>query len=293
MKVILLSTNKNSLQKLYHLSAKLDAFSQMDAIFLIMQSCLAIDALGTLKKNRNLGGYDLLILADQEWDQEIAAGLAVYLKTGCLTACTKLGVDNNTLKITREAFGGLANLNLKTEKKPYVITVAASRLNDQTSGDKLTEIEEIRVEKDPSSADLLESKKIKKSVDLTSAKKIVSVGRGIDKKENIGIIEKLARAIGAEMGCSRPISEDFKWLPVERQVGLTGETVKPDLYMAIGISGQVQHVVGMRDSKIVIAINNNKNAPIFEFCDYGIVSDLFEIVPVLTEKIEKETGTSD
>lgn len=293
MKALLLSTNKSSLKKLKNFCFKLDALGQMDAVLIKMQDCIAMDALGSLKNAKNLSEYDLLILADQEWDQEIAAGLGAHLQTGCLTAITGIGVDDATLKIAREVFGGLAHLNLKTEKKPYVITVAASCLNEQTPGDEPAEFEEIQVDKDSSSADLLESKIIEKSVDLTSAKKIVSVGRGIDKEENIEIIEKLAKAIGAEMGCSRPISEDFKWLPVERQVGLTGETVKPDLYMAIGISGQVQHVVGMRDSKIVIAINNNKNAPIFEFCDYGIVGDLFEIVPILTEKIGKETGTAD
>lgn len=146
----------------------------------------------------------------------------------------------------------------------------------------------ISVKPEHASVALLDSKRIEKTVDLVNAKKIVSIGRGIDKKENLPIIEALAKAMNAELGCSRPISEDFKWLPLERQVGLTGETVKPDMYLAVGISGQVQHLVGMRDAKVVIAINNNKSAPIFEFCDYGLVADLFEIAPLLTQRIQDQ-----
>ena len=122
------------------------------------------------------------------------------------------------------------------------------------------------------------------TVDLSAAPVIVSVGRGIGEQENIGIVEELAAALGAELAASRPIC-DNGWLPMERQVGSSGQTVSPKLYLAVGISGAIQHLVGMKGSKTVIAINKDENAPIFEVADYGVVGDLFEIVPALTKAV--------
>ena len=122
------------------------------------------------------------------------------------------------------------------------------------------------------------------TVDLSAAAVIVSVGRGIGEQEKIGVVEELATALGAEMAASRPIC-DNGWLPMERQVGSSGQTVAPKLYLAVGISGAIQHLVGMKGSKSVIAINKDENAPIFEVADYGVVGDLFEIVPALTKAV--------
>jgi electron transfer flavoprotein alpha subunit len=128
-----------------------------------------------------------------------------------------------------------------------------------------------------------------RAVDLTAAEIIVSVGRGIKEKENIPIVEELAKALGAELAASRPIC-DSGWLPMERQVGSSGQTVSPKVYMAVGISGAIQHLVGMKGAKTIVAINKDANAPIFEVADYGIVGDLFEIVPALVEEIKKVRG---
>ena len=125
-----------------------------------------------------------------------------------------------------------------------------------------------------------------RAVDLTAAEIIVSVGRGIQDKENLVLIEELAAALGAELAASRPIC-DNGWLPMERQVGSSGQTVAPKLYLAVGISGAIQHLVGMKGSKTIIAINKDPNAPIFEVADYGVVGDLFEVVPALTKAILK------
>jgi electron transfer flavoprotein alpha subunit len=122
------------------------------------------------------------------------------------------------------------------------------------------------------------------TVDLSSAPVIVSVGRGIREQENIPLVQALADALGAELAASRPIC-DAGWLPMERQVGSSGQTVSPKLYLAVGISGAIQHLVGMKGSKSVIAINKDENAPIFEVANYGVVGDLFEIVPELTKAI--------
>jgi electron transfer flavoprotein alpha subunit len=128
-----------------------------------------------------------------------------------------------------------------------------------------------------------------RAVDLTSAPIIVSVGRGIKEAENIGLVEELAAALGGELAASRPIC-DNGWLPMERQVGSSGQTVSPKLYLAVGISGAIQHVVGMKGAKCIVAVNKDPNAPIFELADYGLVGDLFEIVPALTEEVRKAKG---
>lgn len=125
-----------------------------------------------------------------------------------------------------------------------------------------------------------------RAVDLSAAQMIVSVGRGIKEAENIGVVQKLAEALGAEMAASRPIC-DNGWMPMERQVGSSGQTVAPKIYFAVGISGAIQHLVGMKGSKTVVAINRDPEAPIFEIADYGIVGDLFEVVPALVEELRK------
>jgi electron transfer flavoprotein alpha subunit len=125
-----------------------------------------------------------------------------------------------------------------------------------------------------------------RAVDLTAAEIIVSVGRGIKEKDNIPIVEELAKAFGGELAASRPIC-DNGWLPMERQVGSSGQTVSPKMYVAVGISGAIQHLVGMKGSKTIVAINKDANAPIFEVADYGVVGDLFEVVPALVEELKK------
>lgn len=125
-----------------------------------------------------------------------------------------------------------------------------------------------------------------RAVDLTAAELIVSVGRGIKEKDNIHIVEELAAAMGAELAASRPIC-DAGWLPMERQVGSSGQTVSPKVYMAVGISGAIQHLVGMKGSKAIVAINKDENAPIFEVADYGIIGDLFDVVPALVAEVKK------
>jgi electron transfer flavoprotein alpha subunit len=123
------------------------------------------------------------------------------------------------------------------------------------------------------------------TVDLGSAQLIVSVGRGIKDPEHIPLVQELATALGAELGASRPIC-DNGWLPMERQIGSSGQTVSPKLYLAVGISGAIQHLVGMKGSQCVAAINKDPAAPIFEVADYGIVGDLFEVVPALTDAVK-------
>jgi electron transfer flavoprotein alpha subunit len=129
-------------------------------------------------------------------------------------------------------------------------------------------------------------KEAKSAVDLTQAPLIVAIGRGIKAPENIPQAQALANAIGGEIAASRPICDEG-WLPMERQIGSSGQTVAPKLYLALGISGAIQHVVGMKGARTIVAINKDQNAPIFEIADYGVVGDIFEIMPALTEALEK------
>ena len=129
-------------------------------------------------------------------------------------------------------------------------------------------------------------KEAKSAVDLTQAPLIVAIGRGIKAPENIPQAEALAKALGGEIAASRPICDEG-WLPMERQIGSSGQTVAPKLYLALGISGAIQHVVGMKGARTIVAINKDQNAPIFEIADYGVVADIFEVMPALTEALEK------
>ena len=130
---------------------------------------------------------------------------------------------------------------------------------------------------------------VKQAVDLTRADVIVAVGRGIKSQENLALVQGLADALGAELAASRPIC-DAGWLPIDRQIGSSGQTVAPKLYIALGISGAIQHLVGMKNASTIVAVNKDPEAPIFDIADYGIVGDLFEVVPVLTEEIKKLKG---
>lgn len=288
MKTAVISTNRKCLSEMYLYTAekKEEFLTECQYYYLDMGEAFPMDALRFIKEAIDIESIDLFLLSDCSNDRELAAIIGTDLNGALATSCVDASLKNESLKIMREVYGGIANAKLLLHKRPFVVTVSDSLLNRYDGNLSKFDPIEITLNKTSTKSKILSKTKIEKSVDLSSAKVIVSCGRGIKTQKDIELLKVFAEKIHpeAELGCSRPISEDFKWLPIERQVGLTGETVKPDIYFAVGISGQVQHLVGMRDSSTVIAINNNKNAPIFEYCDFGIVGDLYEIVPLLTDK---------
>jgi electron transfer flavoprotein alpha subunit len=183
------------------------------------------------------------------------------------------------LVVRRAIYGGVANGTLKLGRAPAVCLFAAGA--PQTPAGAPAPIERRPAPAVPYEVVILGDEPVAKTVDLPGAKRVVSVGRGFAKAEDIALVEPLVAALGAELGCSRPIAEDFKWLPKERLVGLTGSSVTADLYLALGISGQVQHLTGIKGAKLVVAVNNDPRAPIARNADYVIQGDLYKVVPAL------------
>ncbi len=199
-------------------------------------------------------------------------------------------VEGGELRIVRQLFQGKLNAEVRfPAPAPNFISVQAGAYRAGEVEKGPAQVERFAP---PLSAEAIRTRpqepfrESQQGVDLSSAPLIVAVGRGIKEKDNLPVVEKLAEALGAELAASRPIC-DNGWLPMERQVGSSGQTVAPKLYVAVGISGAIQHLVGMKGARTIVAINKDANAPIFEVADYGIVGDLFEVVPALVAEVEK------
>jgi len=216
--------------------------------------------------------------------------LATALGTVAVSDVVAHRVDSGTLVLVRQLFQGKINSDVRfAGPAPRFASLQAGAYR----ADKLIEgsapVEEFTPSISPGDVRTAPQERFRESaraVDLGAAELIVSVGRGIKEQENIALVQELAGVIGAELAASRPIC-DAGWLPMERQVGSSGQTVGPKMYMAIGISGAIQHLVGMKGSRTIVAINKDPNAPIFEVADYGIVGDLFQVVPELIEAFKK------
>jgi electron transfer flavoprotein alpha subunit len=222
--------------------------------------------------------------------RDYAPKLATSLGRVLVSDVISYRVDGDAVVMVRQLFQGKINADVRFEGAgPYFASIQAGAFRADTLESGTAPVEKTTPEL---KADQLRTRPLElfresqRAVDLSAAQMIVSVGRGIREPENIPVVQKLADALGAELAASRPIC-DNGWLPMERQVGSSGQTVAPKLYVAVGISGAIQHLVGMKGSKTIVAINKDPEAPIFEVADYGIVGDLFEVVPALIDALKK------
>ncbi len=233
----------------------------------------------------------VILLPATSTGKDLAPRLAIHLNTVVATECTELEIRDDDLVATRPAYAGKVLLKIKMKGKPKVATL---RPNVFTAKEKVPairpSIESLSFEK-PTTRMIVKEFVTHgaKKQDLTEAAVIVSGGRGMGGPENYKILEELASVMGGVVGASRA-SVDAGWRPHSDQVGQTGRTVSPTLYIACGISGAIQHRVGMINSKVIVAINKDPEAPIFGFADYGIVGDVFEVVPALTQEMKKYYG---
>lgn len=230
---------------------------------------------------------ELLLIGSTRRGKELASRVAQKWGAGCITDTIALNVKDKEFIASRYTLGGntVSTEMLKTQHKvismmPKTFELGAKELKQGELIEVLLKLKEPRFQ-------IVERKaKQGETVSLEEAQTLVCVGRGFSKKEDLTSAEVLAKALNAEIGCTRPLSHDWQWLSEEREVGLSGKKCKPRLCISIGISGQIQHTVGIRDSKIIVAINKDKAAPIFEITDYGVVGDLYEVVPRLTDEIK-------
>jgi electron transfer flavoprotein alpha subunit len=231
----------------------------------------------------------LTLMGHTSFGVDLAPALAVELSTPLATDCIDLTLKEGRVMVTRQVYGGKLNLEASLrEADGYIVTIRPATF--EADEPRLKKGKLVKLE--PPAVDVGYKRFVEYvepppgEVDIAEADILVSIGRGIKEEKNLPLIRELATALRGEVGCSRPIV-DKDWLPKDRQVGSSGKTVKPKLYLAAGISGSFQHVMGMKGAGLIVAINRDPKAPIFRIADYGVVDDLFKIVPALTQKVQE------
>lgn len=233
------------------------------------------------------GGPDVLLISSTKLGKETAGRIAQQLQAGCVSDAIGVSTRDSELVVERYSLGGntISSEVITTGKKVISIMPRTFEAQPAPASGTITTLDF----KPPSRrVQVMERrKKTGEKVSIESAENLVCVGQGLGKREDLAMINDLCAALKAELGCTRALSSDFHWLSEDRMVGISGKKCKPKLHVSIGISGQIQHTVGVMSSKIIVAINKDKEAPIFKIADYGIVGDLYEIVPKLTQRIKQ------
>lgn len=229
-----------------------------------------------------------VVMAHTYQVRDFAPKVAARLGREVVGDCIRYKADGGKLVLTRRIFLGKLDADVTVGgDAPHFITFQSGAFRGDNAEKGTAPVETIDVSVgDVRMTPEAPFQEAKASVDLTKSEIIVAVGRGIKSQENLAVAQQLADALGADLAASRPIC-DSEWLPIDRQIGSSGQTVAPKLYIALGISGAIQHIVGMKNSSTIVAINKDAEAPIFDIADYGIVGDLFEAVPVMIEEIKK------
>ena len=222
---------------------------------------------------------EVILVGATKRGKDIAAQMAAILDAPCVSD-GKMTIDGATKTVTRMVYGGMAVKTMTTTAPCVVMTVAAKSFDALEAGAEGA----VEAMAAPAKKTAVTGREAKAAggVNLGAAAKVVGIGRGFVDKADMKYAQDLCAAMGAEMACSRPIAEFFKWMPEELYLGISGQIIKPQVYVAAGISGQAQHISGIRDSKIIVAVNKDENAPMFEQSDYYIVGDIKEVLPAMT-----------
>ena len=230
---------------------------------------------------------DTILLSNTAMGKDLAPPLAVKLNAGIIVDCTSLNFNNDNLVATRPVYAGKALVEVESNLENNVYTLRPNVFTIGDISDAKAEVITKSVDELNLANKVVSVTKAEGKLDVAEADIIVSGGRGMKAAENFGLIEELAGILGAATGASRAVV-DAGWRPHSDQVGQTGKTVSPNLYIAVGISGAIQHLAGMQSSKFIVAINKDKDAPIFQLADYGIVGDAFEVLPALINELKKD-----
>jgi electron transfer flavoprotein alpha subunit len=233
---------------------------------------------------------DLILVSATFRGKDMAARIAARLDTGLCSGCMALNFDeeSKTLVMERLVYGGAGVQTVTCTTRPTTVTVLPGTYEPAIpEAGRRGQVRELPAPA-PSAVKVMEKRaKEREARDISEARVVVCVGRGVSKREDIALARQLAEVLEGEIACTRPISEEYHWLPEELCIGLSGAQVKPDLYMGLGVSGQVQHVTGIRNARVIAVVNKDEKAPIFEAADFGIVGDLYDVVPKLIAELEK------
>lgn len=260
-----------------------------DEVYHINDSTL--DTLDTSVYNKVISSFaedkaaNLVILSHSSTGKSIAGGLAIKLNAGIVTGVNGLPADGPSFIVPKPVFSGKANATFEIKSPVKVITLASNAIPVEKSSSGAS-VQKITVDIPAFKVQVTKTETQSGVTPLPEAELVVSGGRGLKGPENWGILEDLANALGATTACSRPVA-DAHWRPHHEHVGQTGVAIRPNLYIAIGISGAIQHLAGVNNSKCIVVVNKDSEAPFFKAADYGIVGDLFDVVPKLTEAVKK------
>lgn len=265
-----------------------------DRVFLYRDSKLNLPSIETyraaLLEAVRRASPEVILIGSTRRGRELAPRIASALRTGCMTECISLEVEEGgDLLGRRLVYGGSAIALERSRRRPHVVTIPPRVFKRAEPMDRAGEVVELEVEPPKPRVLVLERRgKPRGGEALESARVIVAAGRGFRRKEDLKLLEDLARVLGAEIGCTRPLAADSGWLT--EWIGISGHKVKPRLYIACGISGTVQHLAGIRDSQVIVSINRDEGANIFQASDYGLVGDLYTVLPILTKTLKRLRG---
>jgi len=232
-------------------------------------------------------GASTVIFSHDIYGKAVAPRLSVRMKAGLVAGAIAIPEGDGSIKVN--VFSGKAVGFVKVASEKQIISLLPNSIQPEQSGNSCS-VEEISGHAGSSAIRVLETKKPEGNIPLPEAELVVSAGRGLKGPENWGMIEDLAKALGAATACSRPVA-DIGWRPHHEHVGQTGVAIRPNLYIAAGISGAIQHLAGVNGSKVIVVINTDTEAPFFKAADYGVVGDAFEVIPRLTEAVKRFKAT--